>query len=232
VQVDPFTEPEIHLLLSVSRPPRQIPPVKGRRQPRVAPVEWMLTNVLAHTGLRWGEAAALNVVDLDFDQRRLSVSKTFTPRYGLREFTKGRKDRWVDITPSLLDDLKPYVEWLRLEASAENRTPMLLFPDRTLSTWEAGPRVAANRELYVAMRSYHRYFWYPILRANGLPDKTPHQLRHSYATILIGKGAGIEYVSKQLGHADVTITDRIYNHWKPPVGETRGVDLLERREHE
>jgi integrase len=227
VQVDPFTEQEVHLLLFVSRPPRQIPPVKGRRQPRVAPVEWMLTNMLAHTGLRWGEAAALKVADLDFDRRRISVSKTFTPRYGLREFTKGRKDRWVDLTPSLLDDLKAYVEWLRLEASAEGRSPILLFPDRS-SDVDDGPRLTANGERYLAMRSYHRYFWYPVLMANGLPDKTPHQLRHSYATILIGKGAGIEYVSKQLGHADVTITDRVYNHWKPPVGERRGVDLLER----
>jgi integrase len=228
VEVDPFTEEEIRRILEASRPPRQIPALPGRRHPRVAYVEWMVTNLLAHTGMRSGEAFALLIPDLDLDRRRVSVSKTFRQTHGLNATTKGRRSRWVDLTPSLVIDLRAYVEWLHLEAAADGRVPMLLFPDRSPRGIEANSkRITDTGERYLTLSTYASYFWYPLLSVNNLPKKNPHQLRHTYATLLIGKGVGIEYVSHQLGHSSLAITDKVYNHYKPPVSETRGVDLLE-----
>ncbi len=122
------------------------------------------------------------------------------------------------------------MEWLRLEAAAVGRTPLLLFPDTSSRSLDAdSKRVAPSGEKFLTLSTYSKYFWYAILAANGLPLKNPHQLRHTYATILIGKGVGIEYVSHQLGHSSLAITDRVYNHWKPPVSETRRVDVLDRK---
>jgi integrase len=230
VEVDPFTENQVATILEASHPPRLVPAVPGGRKPRIVYVEWMLTNVMVHTGVRSGEAIGLLIEDLDLDRRRMNVSKTFRQTYGLHNTTKGRKARWVDLMPSLAKELRSYVEWLRIEVSAAGRTPKLLFPD--ITGWvhdSASKRVADNGELYITLSGFSKYFWYPVLKAANVPLKNPHQLRHTYATNLIGKGVGIEYVSHQLGHSSLSVTDKIYNHWKPPVSETRGVDLLERR---
>jgi integrase len=45
---------------------------------------------------------------------------------------------------------------------------------------------------------------------NTLPGVTQHELRHTYASILIGQGADVTYVAQQMGHADPGITLRTY----------------------
>lgn len=52
-----------------------------------------------------------------------------------------------------------------------------------------------------------------IVRRNGpLPTFTPHDLRHTYATLALRSGVPVEVVSKKLGHARVSITLDIYRH--------------------
>jgi integrase len=50
------------------------------------------------------------------------------------------------------------------------------------------------------------------LNGDDRPWLTPHQLRHGYASALIAEGADPVSVSRQLGHADVSITLRVYSH--------------------
>ena len=49
------------------------------------------------------------------------------------------------------------------------------------------------------------YFW-PTLEAAGLPRIRFHDLRHSYASLLIDQGENIKYIQKQLGHSKPTVT--------------------------
>ena len=49
-----------------------------------------------------------------------------------------------------------------------------------------------------------------------------HDLRHTYATLLLQAGAPITYVSQQLGHRDASITLRVYAHWLPDVSRRGG----------
>ena len=58
------------------------------------------------------------------------------------------------------------------------------------------------------------------------PDSRP-DLRHSYASLLLQKGAPITYVSRQLGHKDPSITLRVYAHWLPDVSRVTLVDALD-----
>jgi integrase len=53
-----------------------------------------------------------------------------------------------------------------------------------------------------------------------------HDLRHSYATHFLQAGALITYVSQQLGHADASITLRVYAHYLPDASQ-REVDRLD-----
>ena len=51
-----------------------------------------------------------------------------------------------------------------------------------------------------------------LLKELNIPRITIHGLRHSHASYLIYKGISINYVSARLGHADVSITQRVYAH--------------------
>jgi integrase len=51
---------------------------------------------------------------------------------------------------------------------------------------------------------------YAVLEAAGLRQRGPHSLRHTYATLALGAGADVYYVSKQLGHKDINLTVGTY----------------------
>jgi integrase len=54
----------------------------------------------------------------------------------------------------------------------------------------------------------------------GLDVRNPHDLRHTYATILLMAGVSPAYVQKQLGHSSISMTVDIYGHWIPGEGRT------------
>jgi integrase len=55
----------------------------------------------------------------------------------------------------------------------------------------------------------------PALTHAGLRRFTIHQLRHTYATLLIKAGVPLPYISKQLGHSSIKITVDTYGHLVP-----------------
>jgi integrase len=56
---------------------------------------------------------------------------------------------------------------------------------------------------------------YPAQEKLGLPKRTFHDMRHTYASLRLGKGHAIEEVSRHLGHSSTTITFRVYYKWIP-----------------
>ena len=56
---------------------------------------------------------------------------------------------------------------------------------------------------------------------------TPHDLRHSYATLRLSKGDNLVDVSAQLGHKRVDITLKVYTHWIPRDEYQHQVDALD-----
>jgi integrase len=57
-----------------------------------------------------------------------------------------------------------------------------------------------------------------VCKAAGLETRNPHDLRHTYATILLMAGMSPAYVQRQLGHSSISITVDIYGHWVPGEG--------------
>ena len=55
------------------------------------------------------------------------------------------------------------------------------------------------------------YFW-PTLEAVGLPKIRFHDLRHTYASLLIAQGENPKYIQKQMGHSKPSVTLDIYAH--------------------
>ena len=63
-----------------------------------------------------------------------------------------------------------------------------------------------------------RHF-HPALKAAGLPKVRFHDLRHTYASLLIEQGENIKYVQNQLGHATPTVTLNVYAHLMKPANQ-------------
>lgn len=150
-----------------------------------------LVLVLAFIGLRWGEAIALTVADVEFLKRRISVHRNAV-QVG-QEFevgpTKGKEARTVPVAASVL---------ARLAARCEGKeSGDLLFPARGGG--------------YLKRPSYDSTEWFnrAVERAK-VQQVSPHDLRHCAASLAIASGANVLAVSRMLGHKDPSVTLRIY----------------------
>jgi integrase len=126
---------------------------------------------------------------------------------------KNHQQRRVDLSPQLHGVLRRWraeqgAAWLR-RGSAR---PAWISPSSAgTSLDESNARKAFNR----------------ILDKAELHRRGPHQMRHTFASLLLQAGVPITYVSRQLGHRDSAITLRVYAHWLPEVGADKGVDRLD-----
>lgn len=151
----------------------------------------MLT--LAYCGLRWGEAVALRVEDVNILKRRLNVHRNAVEVGGkIHEGTrKGNKARAVPF-PRFLGE--------RLARQCEGKGPHdLLFP---------GPDGGIMRSARVH-KDKHSWFAAAI-QAAGAPRITPHDLRHTAAAFAVSAGANVKAVQRMLGHSSVAMTLDVY----------------------
>jgi integrase len=74
----------------------------------------------------------------------------------------------------------------------------------------------------------------PLLKRAQMPDIRWHDLRHTYATLLLAKGVHPKYVQAALGHASIQLTLDTYSHWMPSMGRdtATAVDDALKDEHE
>lgn len=152
-----------------------------------------LVLLLAYTGLRWGEMAALRVADVDMLRRRVHVARSVTLVEG--KFTwgepKDHEQRWVPVPRSVADELGGYLAGKGREAlvfSGERRGNPL--------------RVKAARESW----------WDDAVVAARCPKGlTPHELRHTAASLAISAGASVLGVQRMLGHAKASMTLDVYS---------------------
>jgi integrase len=153
--------------------------------------------VASGTGVRAGELLALKVSDLDFDRKTVSISRSADDNTRLIRETKTRKSTDTLPLPSALEArLRHYLanHWTP-------NTPGLLFPNRKGTR----PRSRDN----VVKYGLHR-----ALKALGMPTKDVglHAFRHGLATELADASAPLPVLQRQMRHADVRTTLRIYSH--------------------
>eukprot|EP00456_Euglypha_rotunda_P032427 TRINITY_DN2512_c0_g5_i1.p1 TRINITY_DN2512_c0_g5~~TRINITY_DN2512_c0_g5_i1.p1 ORF type:complete len:270 (-),score=41.64 TRINITY_DN2512_c0_g5_i1:121-930(-) len=66
-----------------------------------------------------------------------------------------------------------------------------------------------------------RLMWTAALREIGLRHRAAYQTRHTYATMCLMRGANAMWVSKQLGHASLQMTLKVYSRWLPKADQGR-----------
>ena len=173
-----------------------------------------LLMLLARTGMRPGEAIALRWADLDLTVREALVARA-TYRATI-DTPKGGRSRRVDLSRDLCSTLAA----LRVErerATLRNGWPTVpesVFIDPHGQSFKDSNAVA--------------YRFDRAMRRAGLSGHVCYDLRHSYASILLGRSVSLLYVSKQLGHAKATTTLMHYSHHMPAASDKAYVDALDR----
>ncbi|HEX2893654.1 MAG TPA: site-specific integrase [Marmoricola sp.] len=149
----------------------------------------LFIRLLAYTGLRWGEATALQVKRVNLMRRRLEVVRT---AIDLGEVTYGtpktHQYRSVPIPRSIVDELAQHV------AGKE--------PDDLVFT---SPHGAPLRN-----HNFRARVFTPAAKAIGVPHLTPHDLRHTAASLAVQAGANVKAVQRMLGHASAAMTLDVY----------------------
>jgi integrase len=150
----------------------------------------VVVRFLAYTGLRWGEMAALRVQDFEMLRRRVNVSRSVTEVGGLQWGTPTSWERRSVPFPSVLS------EELAALMGGKGRDDLVFSDQRggvlRNSNWRA------------------RVFRPAVKRCQAVDDRfptiTPHDLRHTAASLAVSARANVKAVQRMLGHAKASMT--------------------------
>ncbi len=153
----------------------------------------LIVLLLAYTGLRFGEMAALRVGRLDFVRRRAVIAESVTLVRSAQVFgtPKGHQSREVPLPPFLIAELRAHVACKG--------------PDELVFT---GVRSGSALRAPV----FHNSAFAAAAIAIGKPGLNPHELRHTAASLAIASGADVKVVQQMLGHASAAMTLDQYGH--------------------
>jgi len=168
-----------------------------------------------HTGLRSAELAGLQWGDIDFNGKFLIVRRSVVR--GRIEKTKTSKNRRVDLSDALIHELdalkrKRQTEYL---AAGKNEIPEWVFLGPGRITWEDGKPVGREEGKRVELYNVKNRYFHKCLTKAKLRRIRFHDLRHTFASLLIQNGESLAYVKDQLGHASIKMTVDVYGHLVP-----------------
>ncbi|MBK6635858.1 MAG: site-specific integrase [Chitinophagaceae bacterium] len=129
-------------------------------------------------GLRVSEIVNLKIADVDSRRMQLFIARA-----------KGKKDRYVNLSPVVLDILRNYMKDYT--------------PKPTIYLFESDQ----TRDAYPT-RTVQQIFTNAKNKAGIKKDVGVHSLRHSFATHLLDKGTDIRYIKDLLGHFNIKTTER------------------------
>jgi integrase len=175
------------------------------------PVYRPLAETLAGTGMRISEALALTLADLDLLRGAIIVARSFKTG-GKIGSTKGDRFRRVEIGPQLAElanRLRRAPRRRGPRAGRQNAAFVALLRRRPgdRGRWASEGR-ALPLDRSTVSREWHRV----TLLDAGLRHMPLHSLRHTAAAAWLSTGQPLMYVQRQLGHAQITTTERLYGH--------------------
>ncbi len=150
------------------------------------------------SGVRQGELFGLKWTDVDWFNSQIHIKRTYNNGAWYKPKSQS-SIRKIDIGPATMDKLKT---WRKVCPKSEL---VLIFPNENggpLDHWHLSDR-----------------YFFPALKNAGLPKIRFHDLRHTYASLLIEQGENIKYIQDQLGHASATFTLNVYGHLMKPTNQ-------------
>lgn len=162
-----------------------------------APIDFRcMLYLLVTTGIRRGELLGLKWGDFDFASRTVKVrrnvaySSTEGLLIGTPKTQAGVRD--IPLLSFVVEELLSYKA-----STPKHGNDMFVFPADASGQSPRNPGALTHR--------VKRF-----MKSNGFPDMSPHDLRHTCATLLISAGADIKSVQEILGHTDASTTLNFY----------------------
>ena len=143
----------------------------------------LLVAMFYETGMRLSELIYLKENQVDFSKKQIKV------------LGKGNKERIIPVNAELLVMLKNYIQYKRKEFEKKSETLLVTAKGNRMYTKYA--YLLVNRAL--------------IDNVKTLDKKSPHVLRHTFATHLANNGANLNAVKDLLGHSSLAST-QVYTH--------------------
>lgn len=143
----------------------------------------LIVELFYATGMRRIELVNLKINNIDLLGKQVKV------------LGKRNKERYIPLLLSTVVTIKRYLE-LRAEVAVESKNPFLLLTEKGVKIYET-----------LVYRIINRYF----SEASSKVKKSPHILRHSFATHLLNEGANLNAVKELLGHSSLASTE-VYTH--------------------
>lgn len=159
-------------------------------------------NLLVTTGVRRGEAVGLQWGDIDFEAMSISVQRNVTPDRDAPDrmhigATKTGETRTVPVSRRVLEML------LELKREREAALGVSLLPQTFVFCRASDPYKPINPQ---EPTRWQRRF----VQRHGLPNVSPHDLRHTAATLALESGADLKQIQQLLGHRDASTTLTFY----------------------
>jgi integrase len=232
-KIDPLTREEIQIMLQMAMTDKYLP-------------YYPLFLCAVRTGIRQGELLSLKGADLDFNGRFVHVQRNLSR--GSISATKNGKDRKVDMSRQLAEALSDLLSKRRAEAlrkemekPAEERRDAATVVNAVMEDWLfQTPETVAKSEAGKRRRlrgtkprggtqidqSNIRKLFNRLLTDARLRRVRFHDLRHSFASLLLQQSESLTYVKEQMGHSSINVTVDIYGHLVPG-GNRQAVDKLD-----
>jgi len=172
-----------------------------------------LALLLARTGMRIGEALALQWGDVDFNSRFITVQRSITNK-GKIETPKNDKSRRVDMSKQLTQALVDLMHQRKLETVKKGWGQV---PEWVFINARGNP---------LDKDGWRKRIFYKALEKAKLRKVRVHDLRHTYASLLIEANESLACIRDQLGHHIIKVTVDIYGHLTPG-GDKDAVDRLD-----
>lgn len=177
-------------------------PASPEDEARIKESDWLLPFFIMYTGLRRGEAMALSWDDIDMDGEVVRVTKSVY-HVGGKPFIKEPKTAKGTREVPLLYPLKNRL------AKEKKKKGYLFSPD-------GGKSLLTESQILVLWRQW--------ARRSGV-KATPHQIRHSYASMLHELNVDPKDAQSLLGHTTIAMTMDTYTHIREARRKQLGKDL-------
>jgi integrase len=189
----------------------------------ISPPFWMAVMLFLNTGVRLGEALAIQRDDVDLSRSVIQISKSRDNKTGeLIPYPKGKKTRLVPISGALH---KALLFWFDLDSNAKPEDFVVRFSKAP----ERGKRWTNDGRPFSP--SHTHYLHDKLCTKLGFDGITLHALRHSFATHQLNEDHDIYRLQRILGHQDISTTQRylqlVEDRLKKPSGFSVGGSFVD-----